>query len=64
MKIKLHPDLARKLAKEFNVSSQTVLTSISYFNNSPRAQTIRQRAKELLIEEANKIIIKLEEEEE
>lgn len=63
MKIKLHPDLSSKLAKEFSVSSQTVLTSVSYFNNSPKAQDIRRRAKELLIEEANKVIIKLKEEE-
>lgn len=62
MKIKLHPDLSSKLAKEFSVSSQTVLTAISYFNNSPKAQAIRQRAKELLIEEAGKIIIKAEQE--
>lgn len=57
MKILVHPELGKKIAKEFNCSGQTVLTALSYFNNSKKAQNIRKRAKELLIEEANKIVI-------
>ena len=62
MKIKVHPDIAKRIAKELQVSHQTIRASLSYFNNSLKAQQIRQRAKEALIEEANNIIIKPKEE--
>lgn len=58
MKIKVHPDISKKIAKEFGVSGQTVQTALSYFNNSATAQNIRKRIKEELIKEANKIVIK------
>ena len=57
MKILLHPDLKNDIAKEFNTSNQNVLTSLSYFNNSKKAQAIRKRAKELLLAEAEKVQI-------
>lgn len=44
-----------QIANEFEVSKQTVQMSLSYVFNSPLAKQIRLRAKELLIEEANKI---------
>ena len=57
MKILIHPDLKSQIAQEFKTTNQTVLTSLSYFNNSKKAQAIRKRAQELLHEEANKIQI-------
>lgn len=57
MKILLHPDLKNDIAKEFKTSKQNVLTSLSYFNNSEKAQAIRKRAKELLLAEAEKVQI-------
>ncbi|HZW63601.1 MAG TPA: hypothetical protein VFF15_08175 [Flavobacteriaceae bacterium] len=44
-----------QLAQEFNTSKQSVLMSLRYVFNSPQAKKIRERAKELLIEEASKI---------
>ncbi|TDL99591.1 MAG: hypothetical protein C4K58_06785 [Flavobacteriaceae bacterium] len=42
------------LQKEFSgVSRQTIHTALRYFNNSPTAVQIRQRAIELLKEELN-----------
>lgn len=57
MKILIHPDLKNDIAKEFKTSNQNVLTSLSYFNNSQKAQAIRKRAKELLLAEAEKVQI-------
>lgn len=57
MKILIHPDLKSQIAQEFKTSTQTVLTSLSYFNNSEKAQAIRKRAQELLQEEARKVQI-------
>jgi hypothetical protein len=55
MKILLHPELKNQIAREFKTSNQNVLTSLSYFNNSQKAQAIRSRAKELLLAEAEKV---------
>lgn len=55
MKILLHPELKSQIAQEFKTTNQTVLTSLSYFNNSQKAQDIRKRAKDLLLAEANKV---------
>lgn len=44
-----------QLAKEFNTSKQSVMMSLRYVFNSDQAKAIRARAKELLIEEADKI---------
>lgn len=57
MKILLHPALKNQIAREFKTSNQNVLTSLSYFNNSPKAQLIRKRTKELLLAEAEKVQI-------
>lgn len=57
MKILIHPDFKNQIAREFKTSNQNVLTSLSYFNNSKKAQAIRKRAKELLEDEAKKVQI-------
>lgn len=57
MKILIHPEFKNQIAREFKTSNQNVLTSLSYFNNSEKAQAIRKRAKELLEEEAKKVQI-------
>jgi len=57
MKIKLHSDHSKQIAAELKCTKQTVHTATHYFNNSPKAQAIRRRAKELLLAEANKVII-------
>ena len=54
-KINIASDFKKKIAEEFRTSVQTVHTALCYFNNSDTAVKIRLRAKELLIEEANKI---------
>ena len=50
-KINLHPDLKNKIAKEFNVTTQTVDMSLKYVFNSEKAKAIRTRAKEMLQKE-------------
>lgn len=54
-KILVHPDLKKQLQKEFKVSYQTITMSIDGVFTSEKATAIRQRAKQLLIAEANKI---------
>ena len=54
-KINITSQAKQQLAAEFKCSMQTVYCALLYFNNSKLAQMIRARAKELLIEEANKI---------
>ena len=49
--------MKKQIAKELGISIQTVETSLSYFYDSITSRDIRQRAKELLIEEANRIKI-------
>lgn len=53
--IKIHSSHKKQIALELETTTQTVLTAIKYFNNSPLAKRIRQRAKELLNIEASKI---------
>ena len=55
--IQIGPKLKRQLKLEFNCTRQTVHMSLSYFSNSPLAQSIRKRTKELLLEEARKVKI-------
>ncbi len=55
MKIRIHPEFKAQIAKEFNTSKQNVKTALDYYNNSDLAKKIRERAKNLLIEEANKV---------
>lgn len=47
----------KDLAEEFGTSKQSVQMSLDYYFNSNQAIAIRSRAKELLLEEANKIEI-------
>jgi uncharacterized protein with PhoU and TrkA domain len=44
-----------ELAKEFGVSVQSIRMSLEYVFNSDKAKSIRTRAKELLLEQANSI---------
>lgn len=55
--IKMNADHLKVLAEELEVTTQTVRMALGYVYNSPIAQKIRKRAKELLIEEANKVKI-------
>lgn len=55
--ILLHPQLKNKISGEFKVSRQAVDMSLKFVFNSDNAKLIRQRAKELLIEEVNQIDI-------
>lgn len=47
-KIRLHPDLKKQISKEFQVSYQTVSMSLDFVFNSEKAESIRQRARQLL----------------
>ena len=58
-KIELPASFKKKIATELNTSVQTVHTALCYFNNSELAVEIRKRAKELLVEEADKIKIEI-----
>ena len=53
--ILIHPTYKNQIAKEFNVTKQTVDMSLKYIFNSETAQSIRKRAKKLLEIEAKKI---------
>jgi len=57
MKIRIHPDFKSQMAVEFKTSKQNIKTALDYYNNSELAKKIRQRAKELLLEEAGKVRI-------
>ena len=54
-KIRIHVDHKKQIAEEFKISLQSVRMSLDYVFNSDTSEKIRKRAKELLIEEANKI---------
>lgn len=45
----------QQLADKFNTSKVTVQNALHFFNNSKKAQKIRLAAKEILLEEAQKI---------
>ncbi|OIO12221.1 MAG: hypothetical protein AUJ53_02805 [Flavobacteriaceae bacterium CG1_02_35_72] len=45
----------KQIAHELNTSLTTVQMSLDYYNNSDLAIKIRQRAKQLLLEEVEKI---------
>ncbi|WP_163401188.1 hypothetical protein [Flavobacterium fluviatile] len=55
MKIRIHPEFKAQIAKEFDTSKQNVKTALDYYNNSELAKKIRQRAKDLLLKEAEEI---------
>ena len=54
-KILIHPTYKNQIAKEFDVTKQTVDMSLKYVFNSETSQHIRKRAKKLLEIEAKKI---------
>jgi uncharacterized protein YggU (UPF0235/DUF167 family) len=54
-KILVHPDLKKQLQEEFKVSYVTVTMSIDGVFSSQKAIAIRERTKELLLAEVNKI---------
>ena len=56
-KIKIAPEFKTQMAKEFNTSKQNVMMALKDYNQSELAQKIRARAKELLQNEANKVIV-------
>lgn len=55
--IYIHYRYKERIAKELSTSKQTVVMALKYVNNSKLAKKIRQRAKEMLQEEINKIEI-------
>ncbi|ALC97806.1 hypothetical protein [Capnocytophaga sp. oral taxon 323] len=54
-KIRIVHELKKQIAKEIGVTTQTVETALKYVYNSDVQQTIRQRAKELLQQEADDV---------
>jgi len=54
-RIKLPSEFIHILSKEFKTTNPTVYASLRYYNNSELAITIRRRAKELLLKEAEEI---------
>lgn len=46
----------QELADKFNTSKVTVQNALHFFNNSELAQKIRIAAKDILIEQANKVL--------
>lgn len=57
MKIRIAPEFKTQMAKEFDTSKQNVMMALKDYNQSELAKKIRARAKELLIEEANKVTL-------
>ena len=53
--IRIVHELKKQIAKEIGVTTQTVETALKYVYNSDVQQTIRQRAKELLQQEADDV---------
>lgn len=58
-KIRIVYELKKQIAKEIGVTTQTVETALKYVYNSEVQQNIRQRAKELLQQEADKVQVDL-----
>ena len=54
-KILIHPIHKKQIAKELEVTTQTVDMSLKYVFDSDKSKSIRKRAKELLEQEAKKI---------
>ncbi|WP_315543943.1 hypothetical protein [Capnocytophaga leadbetteri] len=54
-KIRIVHELKKQITKEIGVTTQTVETALKYVYNSNVQQTIRQRAKELLQQEADDV---------
>lgn len=58
-KIRIVHELKKQIAKEMRVTTQTVEMALAYVYNSEVQQNIRQRAKELLRQEADKVQVDL-----
>ncbi|WP_314299681.1 hypothetical protein [Capnocytophaga sputigena] len=58
-KIRIVHELKKQIAKEMSVTTQTVEMALAYVYNSEVQQNIRQRAKELLQQEADKVQVDL-----
>ncbi|EKY17903.1 hypothetical protein [Capnocytophaga sp. oral taxon 326] len=58
-KIRIVYELKKQIAKEMSVTTQTVEMALAYVYNSEVQQNIRQRAKELLQQEADKVQVDL-----
>jgi uncharacterized protein YbgA (DUF1722 family) len=57
MKIRIAPEFKTQMATEFDTSKQNVMMALKGYNQSELAKKIRQRAKELLQNEANNITV-------
>jgi hypothetical protein len=57
MKIRIAPEFKNQMALEFGTSKQNVKMALDYYNQSDLAKKIRARAKELLQNEADSVII-------
>ena len=53
----IHPALKNEIAYELRCTAQTVMMAIKYVNNSNLGKSIRKKAKQKLIEEANQVSI-------
>lgn len=54
-RIDISSTLKNKIARELGCTSQNVRNALAYLNNSKKAKKIRARAKELLLNEVDKI---------
>ena len=54
-RIELHSKLIHQIVSEFGITRQTVNNALNYKSENFTARAIRVRAKQLLINEANKI---------
>ncbi len=59
--ILIHHEISKKIAKELDITYQTVLMAKKYINNSKVAEKIRLLCKVALLEEAKKIKIEIKE---
>lgn len=50
-KTRVHPEIKKQIAAEFECTYQTVTMSLEFVFNSEKAKEIRKRAKEILQEE-------------
>ena len=57
MKIRIAPEFKTQMAEEFKTSKQNVMMALKGYNQSELAKKVRARAKVLLQEEANNVII-------
>ncbi|WP_233900747.1 hypothetical protein [Tenacibaculum piscium] len=55
-KIRLHPDLKKQIAKEFECTGQTVDMSLVFVFNSDKSKNIRKRAIELLQQDVKRAV--------